>query len=301
MTQQPWGQPAPAQAPWGQQPQQQPAQQPWGQPAQQPAAQPWGQPQQQRPAQGGDEDPFALAQKTPAVSFKDAPIGASVTLRITEKAVQRQQTDFETQQLDFWPPSDADRAMGKTVGNPKMAAVVRGVVVDGPHLGEERSVWAPMTSKQGSMCAAIAAAQQEAGERIAPGGHLTITLVGTEPPDNPRMSPRKLYAARYVVPGVGSPSDAFAGGQQAPQDAPAYQQPAPQQAPQQMPPPEWAGPAQQGYAPPQSGPQDAPQTAWGQQAQQPGTVQHFQQAAAQPQDAVQQPAPAAAPPSNPWG
>ncbi len=275
MTQQPWGQQPPAQqAPWGQQP---PAQQaPWGQqpPAQQPA--PVGPPA---------EDPFAIGKKTPAVSFKDAPIGAKVVLTITDHAKQLQQHNFETGELDFWEASPAEKAAGKQIGNPKMAAVVNGIVVSGPGVGEERSIWAAMQSKAGSMCAAIADAQRVAGERIAPGGILTVELVGEEPPENPRLSPRKLYRATYAKPGPGSTGDAFA-----------------QQA-QQAPPPQWAqqAPQQQGY---NAGGQLPPGQGYVQNTtSQPEPVQAPPQApwGGHEQQAPPQAPPAAAPPSNPWG
>lgn len=131
-----------------------------------------------------DDDPFAGGVKTPSVSFKGAPIGAKVEMRITAKPELVQSRDFETGKPATWDD-----------GNPKMSAVVKGTVN-----GEERAFWA---QKPSSLFAAIAKAQETAGARLAPGGTLVVTLVGEKPNDNPRLAPQKLYEATY------SPADAF--------------------------------------------------------------------------------------------
>jgi hypothetical protein len=125
-----------------------------------------------------DDDPFAIV-KAPAVSFKDAPVGTKVVCRVLSKAKLVQARDFESGDPATWPD-----------GNPKMAAVIQ-VEVD----GERRSVWA---LKPSSMFQAIGEAQQAAGQRIAPGGTLIITLTGTKPnAKNPKLSDQKLYSAEY--------------------------------------------------------------------------------------------------------
>lgn len=286
MTQQPgWGAP-PQQQGWGQPAQQQyPAQQqaPWGQ---QPAAQPqpmqgWGQTPQQNtqhpvaPPPGGD--PFG-GEKVPAISWKDAPIGATVALEVLGAAEVVQSRDFETNKLEFWEPEYPGAPP-----QPKWSVVVNGLVN-----GEKKALWMPKTSKEGSLCRAIGDAQTAAGFMVAAGTRLTVQLMGEEPPppDRPRNSPRKLYRAKLEPGAPGGPSDAFQQpqAQQAPPaqaqqwGAPPPQQPPAQQAPppdfvqpQGPPPGQW--PAQQppGYGPPPPAQQDAP------------------------------PAPPAGPPANPWG
>jgi hypothetical protein len=150
----------------------------------------------------GYQDPFAGGTSVPAVSFKNAPVGATVILEVTERPELVQSRDYETNQPAFWPD-----------GNPKMSAVVKGTVN-----GELRSVWA---QKPSSLFTAIKQAQEQAGAAIEPGGVLTVQFIGEEPTDNPRKAPRKLYSATYRPPAVAA---AFAG-------------PAPQQ---QATPPTWA-------------------------------------------------------------
>ena len=126
-------------------------------------------------------DMFAGGDTVPSISFKDAPIGASVTGVVTVAPSLVQSRDFKTGQPAFWPDN-----------NPKMSVVTRILAS-----GEERGLWA---AKPSAMFAAIAEAQKAAGALIAVGGTLTITLTGTKPSDNAQMSPQKLYAVAYVPP-----------------------------------------------------------------------------------------------------
>lgn len=122
------------------------------------------------------EDPFADALRTPAVSFKDAPVGTKVRFLVKSEAKMVQSRDFESGDPATW--SD---------GNPKMAAVFQGEVG-----GEARSLWAP---KPSSMFTAIAQAQADAGgRRIGTGDTLIVTLTGTKPNSkNPKLNDQKLY------------------------------------------------------------------------------------------------------------
>lgn len=126
-------------------------------------------------------DPFAGGTSVPSVSWKGAPIGATVQMQVTEPAELVQSRNFETGQPESWPD-----------GNPKMSAVVKGMVN-----GELRSIWA---QKPSSMFRAIADAQQAAGQSIGPGGVLTVRLVGEKPNENPRLHPQKLFEAHYQPP-----------------------------------------------------------------------------------------------------
>jgi len=157
---------------------------------------------------------FAGGDTVPSISFKDAPIGASVTGVVTVAPSLVQSRDFKTGQPAFWPDN-----------NPKMSVVTRILAS-----GEERGLWA---AKPSAMFAAIAEAQKAAGALIAVGGTLTITLTGTKPSDNAQMSPQKLYAVAYVPP------NAFEA-QQAPATGGVGQWGAQSTTP---PPPVWAAPA----------------------------------------------------------
>lgn len=137
-----------------------------------------------------DDDPFA-GGSSPALSFKDAPIGTTYTGTVVKAPTLVQSRDFETGEPAFWPDN-----------NPKMSVVVN-LEVD----GEERSLWAP---KPSAMFAALQKAQVEAGERMSSGGKLSVKLTGTEPNKNPRLNDRKIYAAKYEPP---AKSDPFANSQ----------------------------------------------------------------------------------------
>ena len=128
-------------------------------------------------------DMFAGGDTVPSISFKDAPVGATVSGKVTEAPVLVQSRDFDTGNPAFWPDN-----------NPKMSVVTKIVLPT----GEERGLWA---AKPSAMFAAIAEAQKTAGALIAVGGTLTITLTGEKPnATNPRLNAQKLYAVVYVPP-----------------------------------------------------------------------------------------------------
>ena len=156
-------------------------------------------------------DMFAGGDTVPSVSFKDAPVGTSVTGVVTVAPSLVQSRDFDTGNPAFWPDN-----------NPKMSVVTRIAIPS----GEERSLWA---AKPSAMYAAIADAQKATGALIAIGGTLTITLTGFKPAENTRLSPQKLYTVTYVPP------NAFEQPQAA-TPASAWSQPA-------TPPPVWSQPA----------------------------------------------------------
>jgi hypothetical protein len=64
--------------------------------------------------------------------------------------------------------------------------------------GEKRSLWA---AKPSALFAAIAKAQQDAGQTIAPGGTLTVRYTGDKANEkNPRLNPAKQFEAKYEPP-----------------------------------------------------------------------------------------------------
>ena len=132
-----------------------------------------------------DVDPLAGGDKTPAVSFKNKPIGTKVTMTLTEHGKFVQGKDFDTDELAYWP-ANADGTR-----KPKMCAVYTGTVD-----GEPMSFWA---TKPSSLFSAFVEAQKAAGgERMAPGGTLEVEFYAEEPAKNPKHNPRKLYRARYT-------------------------------------------------------------------------------------------------------
>ena len=131
-----------------------------------------------------DYDPFNSAEKTPAISFKDAPIGTVRTLIATEYASSAQSRDFETGDPAFWPD-----------GNKKMSAVLKGHDPD----GEPTALWAAIPS---AMLAAVRDAQEAVskGYRIKPGDKIDVQYYADKPNEkNPRLNAQKLYRAKITV------------------------------------------------------------------------------------------------------
>lgn len=149
-------------------------------------------------------------ESTPALSFKDAPVGTSYTGVVTRAPELVQSRDIDTGELAYWPANpDGSR-------NPKMSVVLNITMPT----GEERSVWA---TKPSQLYSALGAAEKAAGAAIAIGGTLTITLTGEKPnATNPKLNAQKLYTATYA------PGSAFAEQPAAtPASAPAPQTAAP--------------------------------------------------------------------------
>ena len=211
-------------------------------------------------------DPFATREKTPAISFKDAPLGTSYTGKIVEPPEMVNSRDFETGELATWPD-----------GNPKKSVVTLLEMIGGPNNGEIRGLWA---AKPSAMFAAIADAQEAAGAQLAVGGTITVTYTHDVPSSkNPRLNPAKQYKVVYY------PNNPFAeDGQQINRTTGEVAQQGPQ--------PEWSlPPAQQQPAtlPPQQHP-DPHYVSQQPLAQQPfagvsaNDVQTVQQQPAQQQD-----------------
>jgi hypothetical protein len=157
-------------------------------------------------------DAFYGGEKTPSLSWKGLPHGTIFTTEILEEATLIQSTDYESQEPAYW---DAEKK------RPKMAAVVKVLVTDGPHsVGEERSIWATIPS---NIFIALKEAQKNAGAKFLPGGILKIAYTGEKPHENPRMNAIKQYAAKYEAPAGSKGPDPFG-------DEPAAPQPPAQQA-----------------------------------------------------------------------
>lgn len=150
-------------------------------------------------------DPFDNV-KVPSISFHDTdsdsslPVGTKYKGRVTTYVKMTQSIDFQTNKPAYWPLSDEDKAAGKTIGNPKMAAVFSMQVLDGPRaeeIGEIRTVWA---SKPSELFTKMAEAQRNFGRRIEPGGIIEIELTGFKKNENPKFKPQKLYSVEYQGP-----------------------------------------------------------------------------------------------------
>ena len=134
-----------------------------------------------------DVDPFEQPDKAKSISWKGAPIGATITGTVEGPAAKVQAKDFETGEPAKWPD-----------GNPKYSAVVN-FTVD----GELRSLWAIIPS---ALFKALADAQSAAGKKFDKGGKLTVRYTGDKPNEkNPRLAPAKQFAAKYEPPTESDP------------------------------------------------------------------------------------------------
>jgi hypothetical protein len=130
-----------------------------------------------------DYDPFGEGVSTPAISFKDQPLGTVRSIIVGEYAEKVQSRDFETSEAAFWKD-----------GNPKYSAVLKGTDLD----GEPLSLWADMPS---SMLTAVREAQEaiSKGYRAKPGDRIDVQHHADKPNENPRLNAQKLYRAKITV------------------------------------------------------------------------------------------------------
>lgn len=186
-------------------------------------------------------------------SWKDKPIGTTISGTILAVHPPHQQTDPATQQPAFWPS-----------GDPKMSVRIDIATNErdpqDPEDDGSRGLYV-----QGKMPGAIGDALRKAGRKGPPevGGLLSVTLTERTPNDNPALNPVNKFAASYQSPAAQATAQYFGNGQTAPVMSTAsgapqvYQQPVPQYAPQ--PQPQYAAPVPQAaYAAPQPAVQAPP-------------------------------------------
>ncbi len=144
-----------------------------------------------------ERDPFAGSESAPAISFKDAADGTIKTIIADGPAKQLQQRVFGTDgELAFWP------AKNGVPGNPKMAAVVSGVDLN----GEPVSLWAALP---GDLASKIAAAQNGVAPkyRIKDGDRIDVKLVTREP--SGKGNPKSVFAVKITPGAPPAQSDPF--------------------------------------------------------------------------------------------
>ena len=151
------------------------------------------------PWQPDKNDPYYGGEKIPSLSWKGLPHNTIFVTEVLEEATLLQSTDYESREPAFWD---------KEKTRPKMAAVTKVLVKEGPHsVGEERSIWATIPS---NLFIAIKEAQKTAGQKLLPGGILRLCLTGEKKHEDPRMNDIKQYAARYTPPAATQTTDPFA-------------------------------------------------------------------------------------------
>lgn len=145
-------------------------------------------------------------------------IGTTVGGRIVRPAAARQQTDFDSGKPKFYDD-----------GNPMMQVVVpiQTNLRDPQDQADDgvRNIYI-----RGQMTEAVrTAVRSVGGSGLEVGGELYITFVREEPNSRGRGKDKKVYSARYVVPGVQAANDALMG---TPETQPAPTQYAPGSTPQ---------------------------------------------------------------------
>lgn len=173
--------------------------------------------------------------KTPALSWKDVPVGTTYECVVTDWPTTAQAKDYDSGLPQFWDPVRKGVKTATPNDQPVKNAIVPVTIGGQP--------WAIFATLFGSsLFYAIQDAQNNAGAEVAPGGVLTITLTDREvDPEKPHRKPRNKFSATY------RPPNAFAG--EAPPAAAAPAQPAATPAPaappaQPAPAPQSAPPAQ---------------------------------------------------------
>lgn len=167
-----------------------------------------------------DANSWLMGGAVPSAKF-DAH-GDTVKGTITETPELRQQTNFETQQPEFWDD-----------GKPKMQLVVT-LATDQRDPSNPEDEGIRRLYVKGKMQQAVASAIRKCGAKgLEVGGTLTIAYVGDDEPKKRGMSGAKLYLAEYA-----SPAAAFLA-----QDEPAAAAAPAAQVPAQAAPPATAAPA----------------------------------------------------------
>jgi hypothetical protein len=145
-----------------------------------------------------------------APSFSFSEIGDTIVGTIT-RFEANQRREFETNKPLFWDD-----------GNPMMQLVFTlATDLRDPKIEDDdgsRRIYAPISSKPGSMCDAIRTAVRTAGaKQVADGGRLAVRFDGEEAPEKRGRSPRKLYVAQYEPPAATAANDLLGAGQPATQ------------------------------------------------------------------------------------
>lgn len=147
-------------------------------------------------------DPNDVFNSERTLSCKFPKIGTKYAGKVLEVS-SYQQTDLEGEPVN-WPN-----------GKPKMGVAV---TLDAGATGDwdkTRMEWVNIPDDngqrtlfcEGGKFTAVKAALKAAGVKMVVGGHLSIELISTEAPSNPKHNPRKIFTAKYTA---GPPEDPFA-------------------------------------------------------------------------------------------
>jgi len=150
-------------------------------------------------------DPFEGGEKVPSITWQaargqDYPVGTKYRLELDESPKLLQSRNYDTNEPDWWDEQKTQ---------PKMSAVLTGVVLAGPQgSGEKRSVWA---NKPSNLFVGLKEAQVGEGNKFKKGSVVEIEFIGTEPAKNDpqgKKNPVKQFKVTHEKPTAFGGSDA---------------------------------------------------------------------------------------------
>lgn len=143
-------------------------------------------------------------QKTPSVSWRNKPVGTTVSGKVAREPRTMQSLDYDDSTPEFWDPPMNTR--------PKMQMAIYldlGTVhPDTETYPDHDGVWAVYVRQSTQFHKELKEAIRKSGAKgIDVGGHLTVTYIGDGEQKNPKFNPPKLYRVEYRAPATKATSD----------------------------------------------------------------------------------------------
>jgi hypothetical protein len=135
---------------------------------------------------------FLMGSGAKSVSWKNAPVGHTVSGTIASEPTLSQQTDMKTKAPQFWDEPHNTQ--------PKMQLVIT-LLTDQREPGDTSDDGRRALYVKGQMRQAIADAVRAAGaDGLSVGGVLTVRYIGDGPQQDKTLDPPKHYDAAYQAP-----------------------------------------------------------------------------------------------------
>lgn len=170
----------------------------------------------------------------PAISWRDKPIGATVSGIICEEPAVSQQRDYDTGEPEFW---DDEKTRPKMV----LILTVKTDLRDPSRIDDDGARRIFFQGK--SLADGIREQARKAGGKLLVGGHVTVTYVGDGEQPNKRYKPPKLFRVAYTPPPVRNAVSDFLDQEPSAHAAPAPAAPAAKAASAHAGPPHGVDPA----------------------------------------------------------
>jgi hypothetical protein len=142
---------------------------------------------------------FSGGIKTPSISWRNKPIGTTVTGKIARASKIVQQRDVDTGDLLWWDEQ-------KTQPRKQLVVYLNTGVID-PEIEDHDGTWA-LYVKGKSMTDALnrAVVVEAKAKALAIGGTLTVKFIGEGTPTKKAFNPPKFYELHYEPPADASGS-----------------------------------------------------------------------------------------------